>query len=1004
MPYREMLRDRWLSPAILTAGAVLAGALLAIQLKSQSETVEANFRAAAQSRYSAIKKGLDGASEGIAQVAAFIDVTSPLSRQQFGTYALRQLETTPGLQALEWIPRVAAGDLAPVEAAKRAEAPSFQIRERGADGQLRPVSGRAEYFPVYYVEPYRSNERALGFDLGSEPVRRTALLKAAETGRPVATSRVTLVQETGSQYGVLVFYPLYIFGSSPQTAEGRRADLIGFALSVVRLGDLVETALRQSPEVGLRIVLCDESAPDETRPLYVHESRPKPAAGENSRLTSTTAFTFADRHWSITVTPAPGYFEGGFGWTLWLPSLAVMLLALLLAAYLEVTRRQRRVLAESESRLELALRSSNMGVWSWDFTTQQRTFDSEACRLLGVEHRKERVTEAEFFSRVHPDDLPSLRAAQARTVQGDAPYGPEFRTIWPDGTEHFVTSRGRLIRDSSGRPVGINGIVWDITEKKSAERALEAAKARAESASQLKSIFLANMSHEIRTPLNAIIGFAHLLRTELRDPSQGTKLARIDLSARHLLGIIDDILDISKIEADHLVIETEPFVLVAVLQQACELTLNQATAKGLTFLQDFDDRLKGLVVSGDALRLRQILVNLLSNAFKFTDRGHVTLRATLLSETADQFAVRLEVEDTGIGLSPEQQARLFTPFEQAESSTTRKFGGTGLGLAICAKLAQIMGGTTGVRSAPHRGSTFWVSLPFTRGELPAGRMERTTPSPVLSLLHGTRVLLVEDNEINQEVAQHLLEGQGITVDVAGDGAAAVERVRARRYDVVLMDVQMPTMDGLEATRLIRTLPGCQDLPIIAMTATALAEERQRCLEAGMNDFVSKPVEPTHLFGILDRWLKKPATASAPAAMPAGTPSTPPGRPVIDPQIGIRYLGGNATAYLRILGRFPAREADAAGRIRQALAMADTSGARRLAHTLKSTAGTLGMEALNVVAAELEQALDENRAMGAADGLLERLEQALAAAVRAAESIVSTGDAAAPAAVPEAHHR
>jgi signal transduction histidine kinase len=385
-------------------------------------------------------------------------------------------------------------------------------------------------------------------------------------------------------------------------------------------------------------------------------------------------------------------------------------------------------------------------------------------------------------------------------------------------------------------------------------RALEM---RAEAASRAKSAFLANMSHEIRTPMNAIIGLTHLLRSGPMTPEQSDRLAKIHSSATHLLSIINDILDLSKIEADKLVLEEADFHLGSIIDHVRSVMADQAAAKGLEVVVDVVD--VPVWLRGDPTRLRQALLNYCSNAIKFTRHGTVTLRGRLLEESGDQLRVRFEVQDTGIGISADKLQGLFQAFEQADASTTRLYGGTGLGLAITRRLVKLMDGESGVDSELGKGSTFWFTVRLRRAtdplpeSLPGSSVEPSKEQ--LRRLHGgARVLLVEDDEINQDVATAVLEAGGMQVDIASNGAEAVELARDVHYELILMDMQMPVMDGVTATRAVRALPGRGTTPIVAMTANAYSDDRLACQEAGMNDFVTKPVNPEEFYKVLCAWL------------------------------------------------------------------------------------------------------------------------------------------------------
>jgi len=532
-----------------------------------------------------------------------------------------------------------------------------------------------------------------------------------------------------------------------------------------------------------------------------------------------------------------------------------------------------------KERLQLALDAARQAAFDLNIPTGEVVTSPQYARLLGFNPAEFDTDFQNWLDNVHPDDQPALMVVFKRALKTDEALEMTYRRRTKSGGWIWVNSRGKVVeRDAEGNPVRMTGIHADISarvatateldkyrhhlEKLVQARTAELSKARrkAESANQAKSLFLANMSHEIRTPMNAITGLTHLLKQENLTDQQRKQLTKIEASAGHLLSIINNILDISKIEAGKLILEQTDFNVETIFEHLESMFQEQLELKGLNF--EINREGVPAILRGDVTRLHQALLNYVGNAVKFTEHGTISLQVRNLEEDESGILLRFEVRDTGIGIPPGKLEKLFKLFEQADASTTRRHGGTGLGLAITRRLASLMGGEAGAESKLGEGSTFWFTARLARGHLePASMVPEKTLSGLQPHHQGARVLLAEDNAINREVALNLLGGAGLHVDSAENGREAVGKVRSNDYDLVLMDVQMPEMDGLEATRLIRTMAGKEELPILAMTANVFEEDRRRCMDAGMDDFVAKPINLDDLFGKLARWLPEETDAS-----------------------------------------------------------------------------------------------------------------------------------------------
>jgi len=630
-------------------------------------------------------------------------------------------------------------------------------------------------------------------------------------------------------------------------------------------------------------------------------------------------------------------------------------------------------LSRSDERIRLLLESTAEAIYGIDITGAC-SFANPACaRLLGFAHPDEllgrHMHSLIHHTRADGSRYPTEECPMAGVLLGQEGVHVDDELFWRQNGSSFAAEYWAFPQRSDGEVVGAVMTFFDISARRKGEEELRQATAAAEAATRAKSEFLANMSHEIRTPINAAIGMLYLLQQTELSEAQKNYLDKAKSASNMLLRVINDILDFSKIEAGKLELESAPFSLSAVLRDLSAVASATIKDKPLELSLRCAPGVPDLLV-GDPLRLGQVLLNLTSNAIKFTEAGRVELEVTPARAAEGEVTLRFSVSDTGIGMAPEQQEKLFSAFTQADTSTTRRYGGTGLGLTISAQLVEMMGGAIRVASEKGKGSTFSFSVRFplpTEEEqsAPASPSREPAGGPPVApdCFAGIRVLLVEDNPINQEVARELLERRGARVVQAGNGAEALRLLSASGpgFQVVLMDVHMPVLDGLEATRRIRLDPALDGLPIIAMTASAMAGERALCMQAGMNDQVNKPIIVAELYNTLQRWVRPHAGPLAEAPVKdvsaEGLPERLPG---INLRRALRTLE-SAPLLRKLLQSFRRENLSLLDDLHAALAESDLERARRLVHTVKGVGGNLGADALCSAARALEPVLQQGGA-------------------------------------------
>ena len=665
-------------------------------------------------------------------------------------------------------------------------------------------------------------------------------------------------------------------------------------------------------------------------------------------------------------------------------------------------------LRQMTERQALAARAGGVGLWDYDAVNKRLVWDDQMFHLYGTTREEFSGAYEAWPTRMHPEDRQRGDQEIQQALRGEKDFDTEFRVIWPDGTTHNIRALAMVQRDASGQATHMVGTNWDITAQKQAaeqlqqaNQALEAANVlmhalaeQADAANRAKSDFLAVMSHEIRTPMNAVLGMTNLLLNTQLDPTQ-TEFARtVATSGEALLDIINDILDFSKIEAgSQLQIEEQPLNLRKLAGGVVQLLGPRAAERGLTLAADLAADIPDWL-KGDAGRLRQVLINLAGNGLKFTDQGGVNIRVRRLGTEAPRVRLRFEVQDTGIGISAEDGARLFQPFVQADGGAAGRRGGTGLGLAISKRIVELMGGCMGLECAPGQGSLFWFEIALEVASAPAAEAEAADGGA--DTPHGVdpgrplRILVADDHEPNRRLAKHMLKILGCSADFAVNGREAVEMWARSDYDLIMMDCQMPGMDGFEATREIRRREterpegGGRPIYIVALTASAVKGDREACLVAGMDGYLSKPYTAQQLGAVLGRCRVRrghtpPAAAGAPVSNPALSHPIPfpsgaaaPMAANFNPQqpaqlwadLGAKDTRGIIEDFLKDL---PQRVAEveamaAAGQLKELA---------RLAHSLQGIGRSVGLDGFSAELRLLEQAADAGNG-GEIDQIIRRL--------------------------------
>ncbi|MBF0266055.1 MAG: response regulator [Gammaproteobacteria bacterium] len=947
----------------------------------------------ANERFVSFNRALENELSIVYYLGNIFQARNNISREEFSLLTKAVLKSHPEIHSMEWVPKILTEQSKYFESIARFDGlDEFKIKPNKRN--LKDKNFANVIFPSFYIEPLNLNKNRLGNDLINELHFYNAIKSNPKNQSIMITESFTdIFTDDGHEQMVRALYPIYKTKDDYFTSLIDTKELLGYVTMVIKLNEFFTYAISDAFEKGkLNFGLQDVNKNVHLAGDYIVEDELGDEFFYIEEIIDTgrgidISVEYQGRLWRL-VASSPKTFNRNLNWISKNANFVLGFVITLFVVLALINQKRKNLLIKTEVRERtIELETSE--------ALSRNILDTAVDAIISI-------NELGIISRFNEASVKMLGYTAEEVI------GQNVRILMPESVaskhdnyllQYNKTGKGNIIgisqdvlalkKDGTTIPVSLavsdtkipgkfrfTGILHDLSTIKVIEQDLMAAKENAEAATKAKSIFLANMSHEIRTPLNAIIGFTHILQNQPMENEQlrQNKLSKISSSASHLLGIINDILDFSKIEADKLSIEVTELSLEQVFSHVINLIDDKIKEKKLSILVDIDSKIPKYLM-GDPLRIGQVLLNYANNAVKFTQQGTITLKAILISENEENNEVNIlfEVIDTGIGMTEEHKLKLFKAFEQADDSTTRQFGGTGLGLVISKKLANLMGGSVGVDSKQGQGSKFYFTAKLKKSDrkLENQIIRKIDTNKIdVELLAQIKldgfILLVEDNKTNQEVVCDLLSVLDIEVKVANNGLEALELVNNAIPLLILMDMQMPKMDGIQATIEIRKLAELSDIPIIAMTANAFLEDKEKCLQVGMNDHLAKPVEPYKLYELLAGYLyydklelveKTPLSKMPKSNESELCPSDILKISKIDIDAALKYFNGNCSKYLKELRRYITDRAGDVKAIKSILnSPIEKDEALMIIHTLKGVSATLGMNSIKSVCEDIEKGI------------------------------------------------
>ncbi|MEI6145962.1 MAG: CHASE domain-containing protein [Methylococcales bacterium] len=868
------------------------------EAQSSNQRIQLEFEQHIKDLNNSLKIAIDNDVHILGALKSFFLHSAEVNREEFKLFTEDLLKDYHDIQSMSWDPLIHNADRVDFEKKIQQEGfPNFQIFELDTNRQAVRAKEKSSYVVVTYTEPYKGNEKALGYDISSNPTRLAAINIATDSGELTITSRIKLIQDK-SQFSVLALMPVYSKTLVQNTLEEKHLAILGFVVGIIRTDNVIISALKDSNTLGLSYRLLDSTAPAMEQILYSSDELFPEALviqqqtwySDKKTLNSSEEVNLGGRVWKFEIVPNQNYFATHYsGHVRLVMSLGLLLTSLITLISLLASGRTRwleQVINEStkeikqqhaqtlslmhetenlHERLNSILNATGEGIFGIGLDGVCVFINASALTMLGFDSQQEVLGKNchKLFHYAHVDgsDYELEHCPIYKALQGESNSLIDSEVFWrKDGSSFPVQYQAHPIIQEA-KIIGSVVSFTDITERKQKDRLLLVAKERAENLAKTKSQFLANMSHEIRTPMAAIIGFSELALLHDMPKKVGDFLKNINTASNKLLIILNDILDLSKLEAGKMQLNLSPFSLDDLQNTLYNLFINSANNKDLNLTINVANNVPEYLI-GDNVRIRQVLINLLGNAIKFTNQGEVTLNISLQQLDETQALVLFAVTDSGIGIAQEQQDKLFLPFSQVDDGYARNYEGTGLGLVISQDLVKMMNSLIKVDSHLDLGSSFSFELMLPLVPLSTLETIKTgaNPSSLITeteALKGIRVLVAEDDAFNQKIIKQVLKRLGVSIIVlANNGSEALRALEQDDFDVVLMDLHMPIMNGYEASTEIRKNPRYAQLAVIALSASVTEEDRQRSLAAGMNDFISKPINVNTLLSTVQKWLNR----------------------------------------------------------------------------------------------------------------------------------------------------